>query len=162
MHISTFHSIKDPIVGHRFAYCTLAEDPSPDGVLAHVAFYNATTMTSGTGTVLIKQGEMPSSEDILNLYRERTFTRLENEKVAEELRAALNAEARKRASDYARLHLKELCTELYDWHVKGLLAPNSAVTRLRSICIEYNGKEDSFQEVERVVSLKAMKFVIEN
>lgn len=162
MHISTFHSIKDPIVGHRFAYCTLAEDPSPDGVLAHVAFYNATTKTSGTGTVLIKQGEMPSSEDILNLYRERTFTQLENDAVADELSLALTIEARKRATEYARHNLKELCTDLYDWQVKGLLAPNSAVARLRNICIEYNGKDDSFQEAERIVSLEAMKFVIEN
>ena len=162
MHISTFHSIKDPIVGHRFAYCTLAEDPSPDGVLAHVAFYNATTMTRGTGTVLIKQGEMPSSDDILNLYREHAFTPLENDEVADELSLALTIEARKRATDFARHNLKELCTDLYDWQVKGLLPPNSAVARLRNICIEYNGKDDSFQEAERIVSLEAMKFVIEN
>lgn len=162
MHISTFHSIKDPIVGHRFAYCTLAEDPSPDGVLAHVAFYNATTMTSGTGTVLIKQGEMPSSDDIFNLYRERTFTQLESDEVVYELRLALNAEARKRAAEFARLHLKDLCADVYDWKVKGLLAPNSAVARLRSICVEYNGKDDSFQEAERIVSLEAMKYVAEN
>lgn len=162
MHISIFHSIKDPVVGHRFAYCTLAEDLAPGGVLAHVAFYNATTMTSGTGSVLIKQGEMPSSDDILKLYCERTFTQLESDEVVEELRLALNAEAHKRASEFTRRHLKDLCTDVYDWQVKGLLAPNSTVAQLRSICIEYHGKEDSFQEAERIISLEAMKYVVEN
>lgn len=162
MHISTFHSIKDPLVGHRFAYCTLAEDPSPDGILAHVAFYNATTMTSGAGTVLIKQGEMPSSDDILNLYRERAFTKLEKDEVAEELSLALETEARQRAPGFVKAHLNELCTDIVDWHDKGLLAPNSAIGRLRKICSEYIGKDEALQEAERLVSLEAMKFVIEN
>lgn len=162
MHISTFHSIKDPIVGHRFAYCTLAEDPSPNGVLAHVAFYNATTMTSGAGTVLIKQGEMPSSDDILSLYLERTFTTLERDEVADELSLALTTEARKRATGYVRENIKELCTDVVDWHDKGLLAPNPAIGRLRKICSDYIGMDEALQEAERLVSLEAMKYVIKN
>jgi len=162
MHISTFHSIKDPLVGHRFAYCTLAEDPSPDGVLAHVAFFNATTMTSGAGTVLIKQGEMPSSDDILDLYRERTFTKLEKDEVAEELSLALDTEARNRAAGFTRANLNELCTDIVGWQDKGLLAPNSSIIRLRTICIDYVGKDEALQEAERLVSQEAMKYVIKN
>lgn len=162
MHISTFHSIKDPIVGHRFAYCTLAENPSPNGVLAHVAFFNATTMTFGAGMVLIKQGEMPSSDDILSLYLERTFTTLERDEVADELSLALTTEARKRATGYVRQNIKELCTDVVDWHDKGLLAPNPAIGRLRKICSDYIGMDEALQEAERLVSLEAMKYVIKN
>ena len=51
--------------------------------------------------------------------------------------------------------------DLY-WQDKGLLAPNSAIIRLRTICIDYVGKDEALQEVERLVSLEAMKYVIKN
>ena len=162
MHISTFHSIKEPLAGHRFAYCTLAEESSKAGVVAHVAFYNATSKNSGQGTVVINKGDMPSSDQILSLYQQRDYIQLASEEVAEQLKEALDQDAQKRATDFARANLKEICADITDWNDKGLLAPNSALIRLRRVCGEYIEMDDALTEAERIVSLEAMRFVVAN
>ena len=160
MHISIFHSIKQPLVGHRFGYSMISEETTADGLVAKVAFFNATTLTGGLCNVQIQAGEMASSDDVLRAYAEMAFLPIEDEDIQERIHDALKDDSEKRAAAFTRLKLKELCSEIVDWRDKGLMAPKAAILELKKICAEYIGPAEALGEAERLVSLEAMRFAI--
>ncbi len=160
MHISIFHSVKQPLVGHRFGYSMLSEEATADGLIATVAFINGTTLTGGLCNVHIQAGEMASSDDVLRAYAEREFLPLTDVDTQDRLQEALKVDSEKRAAELTRLKLKELCCEIVDWHDKGLMAPKAAILDLKTICAEYIGPTDALGEAERLVSLEAMRFTV--
>jgi len=127
-----------------------------------VVFYNGTSKTAGIGTILYEHDGMPSSDDIINLYREQTFSPLKSEEAVTLLREALGTPSQDAALRFAQSNLKEICTEVIDGHEWSLLTPSSAICRLIKLCGEYVGEDNAPEEAERLVSLEAMKYVIEN
>lgn len=160
MHISLFHSIKEPLVGHRFGYSMVSEEETADGLVATVAFFNGTTLTGGLCSVQIQAGEMASSEDVLRAYAEREFRPLEDGDLRERIHDALREDSEKRATEFTRLKLNKLCSEIVDWRDKGLMAPKAAILALKKICAEYIGPAEALVEAERLVSLEAMRFTV--
>ncbi|WP_017519965.1 hypothetical protein ACQCLI_32020 (plasmid) [Pseudomonas nitroreducens] len=158
MHISIFHSIKAPLVGHRFAYTMLTEVYEGCDILAKVAFLNGTAGISGMCLVNINKGTMPSSDDILAVFNGRKFARLESEIILNDLCESLYQESRRRAMDMAKLHVRQLAGELLSWQNTGVLGDGTKLEELASICAEYRLAGDHYQEAERLVTTEALVF----
>ncbi|HHH9443038.1 TPA: hypothetical protein ACP32N_005026 [Pseudomonas aeruginosa] len=157
MHISIFHSIKTPLLGHRFAYGTLAEDYKGNNVVAKVVFFNSTAQMAGMCAVNINNGKMPSSDDILQAYTSRNFTLMDNQAIVQELLTALIRDSKQRAESHTRLNLKPLAEDVLAWRRTGQLQPNSHLSNLARICAEYASAGDDHQEAERLVTNEALK-----